>query len=98
MSIQHDGHYYSSHCSYYDNDAVTVVNQMTNGSLSVTVMDTLSCSYAGRRVTYCLQFRTHECQSNVAMETIESKSFILCELANCYSQLQSALKLHALHW
>ena len=38
-------------------------------------MDTLSCRYAGRRVTYCLQFRTDECQSAVAMKTIESKLY-----------------------
>ena len=47
---------------------------MTSGSSPVTVMDTLSCSYAGRRVTYCLQFRTRECQSSVATETVERKN------------------------
>ena len=51
----------------------SVVNQMTSGSSPVTVMDTLSCRYAGHRVTYCLQFRTDECQSNVATETINGK-------------------------
>ena len=75
MSIQHDGRY-SSCSNHHDNDIITVVNQMTSGSSPVTVMDTLSCRYAGRRVTYCLQFRTDECQSNVATETIESKPFI----------------------
>ena len=49
----------------------SVVNQM--GSM-VTVMDTLRCRYAGRRVTYCLQFRTSECQSIVTTETVDSKS------------------------
>ena len=37
------------------------------------MMDTLSCRYAGRRVTYCLQFRTDECQSAVAMESVQCK-------------------------
>ena len=55
----------------------SIVNQMTSGSSPVTVMNTLSCRYAGRRVTYCLQFRTDECQSNVATETVESK-IVLC--------------------
>ena len=49
----------------------SVVNQM--GSM-VTVMDTLRCRYAGRRVTYCLQSRTYECQSNVTTETVNSKN------------------------
>ena len=52
----------------------SVVNQMTSGSSPVTVMDTLSCRYAGSRVTYCLQFRTDECQSSMATETVESKN------------------------
>ena len=52
----------------------SVVNQMTSGSSPVTVMDTLSCRYAGRRVTYCLQFRTDNCQSSVATETVERKN------------------------
>ena len=56
----------------------SVVNQMTSGSSPVTVMDTLSCRYAGRMVTYCLQFRTDECQSSIAMaDAIECK-FIQC--------------------
>ena len=42
---------------------------MTSGSSTVTVMETLNCRYAGRRVTYCLQFSTDECQSNTAMES-----------------------------
>ena len=54
----------------------SVVNQMTSGSSPVTVMDTLSCRYAGRRVTYCLQFRTDECQSNVVTETVRCKRHI----------------------
>ena len=76
MSIQHDGRY-SSCSDHYNNDITTVVNQMTIGSSPVTytVMDTLSCRYAGRRVTYCLQLRTDECQSNVATDTIESKPY-----------------------
>ena len=51
----------------------SVVNQMTSGSSPAIVMDTLSCRYAGRRVTYCLQFRTDGCQSNVTTETSECK-------------------------
>ena len=47
---------------------------MTSGSSPVTVMDTLSCRYAGRRVTYCLQFRTDECRSSVATERVECKN------------------------
>ena len=51
----------------------SVANQMTSGSSLVTVMDTLSCRYTGHRVAYCLQFRTNECQSSVATETMECK-------------------------
>ena len=65
----------------------SVVNQMTSGSSPVIVMDTLSCRYAGHRVTYCLQFRTDECQSNVATETVESK-VVLCTVVS-YSSLFS---------
>ena len=59
----------------------SVVNQMTSGSSPVTVMDTLSCRYAGRRVTYCLQFRTDNCQSAVAMESVQSNytSFLIAQ-------------------
>ena len=59
----------------------SVVNQMTSGSSAVTVMDTLSCRYAGRRVTYCLQFRTDECQSNVATGIVERKN-VPCAIAS----------------
>ena len=54
----------------------SVVNQMTSGSSTVTVMETLSCRYAGRRVTYCLQFSTDECQSNIVMETTPQCTYV----------------------
>ena len=67
----------------------SVVNQMTSGRSPVIVMDTPSCRYAGRRVTYCLQFRTDECQSNVTTETVECK-VVSCTMVS-YSSLFSLL-------
>ena len=55
---------------------------MTNGSSPVTVMDTLSCRYAGRSATYCVQFSKDGCQSGVAMETVQCKA--KCLLVNYY--------------
>ena len=51
----------------------SVLSQFTANSSSVTVVDTLSCRYAGHRVTYCLQLVADECQSSVAMQTVESE-------------------------
>ena len=61
----------------------SVVNQMTSGSSPVTMMDTLSCTYAGHRVTYCLQFRTDECQSAVAIESVEGNNQLHCNIKLC---------------
>ena len=60
----------------------SITNQMTNGSSPVTVMDTLSCRYAGRSATYCMQFSKDGCESGVAMETVQCKA--TCLLVNYY--------------
>ena len=47
---------------------MSVATQPTNGNATVTIMDQLSCQYAGQRVTYCLQFTTDQCDSARGME------------------------------
>ena len=36
---------------------------------TITVMDEISCRYAGQTVTYCLQFTTEQCDSATVMES-----------------------------
>ena len=47
-----------------------IFDEVINGSSPVTLTDMLRCRYDDNIVTYCLQFTTEECQSEVAMETI----------------------------
>ena len=49
----------------------------TNNDVSVTVMDQLTCRYAGQTVTYCLQFTTDQCDSDTVMESTDQ---CMCKL------------------
>ena len=49
----------------------SVASQPTNGDATVTIMDQLSCRYAGQCVTYCLQFTTDQCDSATVMESTD---------------------------
>ena len=50
---------------------MSVATQPTNGDATVTIMDQLSCRFAGQRVTYCLQFTTDQCDSLRVMESTD---------------------------
>ena len=50
---------------------MSVTTQPTNGDQTVTIMDQLSCRYAGQRVTYCLQFTADQCDSFTVMESTD---------------------------
>ena len=59
--------------THSDSCAEPVSNQLINSS-SITVVDTLSCRYAGREVTYCLQLNVDDCQLRPSMQTIQGNS------------------------
>lgn len=52
--------------------------QLTNGGR--TIIETLNCIYAGRTVTYSLQFIAEDCQSNVVQDSIQCKYMYMIAL------------------
>lgn len=65
--------------SFPNNETHQETIELRGGSRTFT--ETLSCIFAGRTVTYYLQFSIEDCQSNLVMGSIICKLIILKDVS-----------------